>query len=391
MILPTEQRPVAPPRIAPGEFQLPDLPQSQWFGARVIRRAITLILGILLTLAAGTALVLAFFRADVTVEGVGVLEPVRVWPVRSREVGLVADLLVRSGDTVRAGQPLVKLDSLLVAGEIEKLRLQERSLRAALAQARAAYPAERRQGESARSQAESNRLRARAALRDELSRFEIAGSPDSVMRSYTPGTHISIDRALADVMGADAELRAADARTELAGVKRFDLAQREAQIEEASAQRRLAEARLGRLVVRAPAAGVVKTDRLERLVGAPVAAGDLLMEITEPRDWAVDLRVSEQKVYEVHVGDPVKVEIGAFRANQRERIAGRVASIAAEPVPAEGEAGGVAYRVRVRLAPDDVERIGRGRLRAGYLVEGKIVTGNGRLGELLWRYVRGSR
>ncbi|HEX7239677.1 MAG TPA: HlyD family efflux transporter periplasmic adaptor subunit [Longimicrobiaceae bacterium] len=373
------------------DVRLPDLPQSSWIGVRLIRRAITLMFLLLGLLAAVAALVLVLFEVELTVKGRGVLEPVRVWPVRSQEAGLVAEVLAESGDTVRPGQPLVRLDSLLVVSEIERLRQQQRALRVAYEQARATYPVEERRGGSARSLAEARRLRARADLRDQLSQHQVAGSPDSVLRSYTPGTHVAIDRAVSDVLGAEADVRAADAQTDLAALKRLDLPQREAEMGELAAQLRLSEAKLRRLVVRAPAEGVVKTDRLERLVGAPVAAGELLMELTEPRDWRVDLHVSEQEVHEVRVGDRVSVEIEAFKADGRERIGGRVVTVASEPAAADAASPRVTYRVGVRLDEADVERIGRDRLRAGYLVEGKVVTDTGRIWELVWRYLRRSR
>ena len=394
---PAPARAEPPARISPpahpasGGVELPVLPPSGWIGVRLIRRAITLMLLLLGVLATGAVLAMVLLEADLTVTGRGVLEPVRVWPVRSQEAGLVVRVLVESGDTVRAGQTLVRLDSLALAGEIEKLRLRERSLRVAYRQARAALPAEAERGGSALSLAESHRLRARAELRDQLSQFEIQGSPDSVLSRYTAGTHVAIDRALAEVQGAEADIRSARAARELAELKRLDLPQREAEIEEVSAQIRLGDARLRRLAVRAPADGVVKTDRLERLLGAPVAAGDLLLELAEPRDWRVDLRVSEQDVHEVHVGDRVNVEIEAFKTRGRERLGGRVASIAAEPAQPEVPGARAAYRVSVRLDEADVERAGRDRLRAGYLVEGKIVTDTGRIAELVWRYLRGPR
>lgn len=401
MILRSNQTPVpmepatrvtpAPPS-PPGDFRLPDLPQSSWVGVRLIRRAIMLMFLLLGVLLLGGALVLVLFTADLTVEGRGVLEPVRVWPVRSQEEGLVAQILVESGDTVRAGQPLVRLDSLGVAGEIERLRLQERALRAAYTQARANYPVTRRQGGNARSLAEAHHLKARADLRDQLSQFDIPGDPDSVLASYTPGTHVSIDRALSEVMGAEADVRDAAAQEELAVLKRLEFPEREAAIAQVAAQVRLNEARMRRLLVRAPADGVVKTDQLERLVGASIAAGDLLMELTEPRDWRVDLHVSERDVHEVRVGNRVKVEIEAFRAGGREQIGGRVTSIAAEPLKSDAAAeSGVAYRVSVRLEAADVERVGRDRLRTGYLVDGKIVTDSGRIALLVWRYLRRPR
>ncbi|MBV9773702.1 MAG: HlyD family efflux transporter periplasmic adaptor subunit [Gemmatimonadetes bacterium] len=383
-VLPADAPPGADPR-------LPELPQSDWIGARLIRRAVTLMFVLVGVLGLAGALALVLVRADLTVSGRGVLEPVRLWPVRSQEPGLVARVLVESGDTVRAGQPLVRLDSLQLAGEIEKLRLQERALEVAYLQARATLPVERRRQESALSLAESRRLKAQADLREQLSQFEIAGSPDSVLKRYVPGTHVAIDRVLSDVEGADADIRSARAQEELTELKRLDFPQRAAEVEQVAAQLRLAEARMRRLVVRAPADGIVKTDRLERLVGAPVAAGDLLMELAEPREWRVDLSVSEQDVHEVHPGDRVNVEIEAFRARGRERLGGRVTSVAAEPAAAQGASPQVAYRVSVRLDEADVERVGRDRLRAGYLVEGKIVTDTGLVAQLLWRYLRRPR
>ncbi|MBV9774371.1 MAG: efflux RND transporter periplasmic adaptor subunit [Gemmatimonadetes bacterium] len=374
--------------------RLPDPPVGSELTGRLLRRAVNVLFALLLVLMAGAAAVAFLVEVDDTVDGSGVLLPRRVWPVRAIEPGIVRRVLVGTGDRVRAGELLVQLDSLKLATELAQLRAQYDSRRIQLDRAEAALPYELRQKSAAREESEAKRLAVRADLREALLNYSVPGDPDSVLARYRPGSHVVIDRTLSQLRVADAGVRDAEAQEALGGLEALDLRRQRAELRQLAVQIRSTEEELARLSIRAPAAGIVATERLERLPGAFTHEGDSLMEILEPGSWRADVLVSERDVHEVHVGDPARVEIRAFRAATRELVEGRVRSVAAEPADAgtQGAAGppapGDRYRVTIDLDPAAVERIGVARMRMGYTVEGKIVTGRRRIAEMVWRYLR---
>ncbi len=140
--------------------------------------------------------------------------------------GLVAAIHVRAGERVEAGAKLFSLD--------------DRRLRAALAEAEAtlaATLAERREAEAtlASARAERDRAAADAARYQSLARSDIAASRQR------------IETAVADSRKAEAQIRLAEAR----------IASSEAAIARAGAQRDRAAVDLDKTVIRAPFAGTV--------------------------------------------------------------------------------------------------------------------------------------
>jgi RND family efflux transporter MFP subunit len=176
----------------------------------------------------------------------------------------VAEVLVRQGDRVAAGTPLVRLDA----------RAQEAAVvdgEAAVAAAEAEVVAR----QAARAQAESS-LRAlrsrRAALVSELGLQRQDADRDRRLADAGAIPRRTLDIRLRDLTTAQAELRALDQEIQ---AQEFRVSQSEAEVE--STQRRLSqnqvrvvqqEVQLGFFVVAAPFAGVVGD--------IPVKAGDFV-------------------------------------------------------------------------------------------------------------------
>src|SRR6185436_16776971 len=93
-------------------LRLPELPHEGQPGASFVRRAVGFTLLTIAGLAVLGVLVGSLVKMDVTVKAAGILEPRRIYPVRSMAGGAVRDVLVQTGDTVRAGQVLVRLDTV---------------------------------------------------------------------------------------------------------------------------------------------------------------------------------------------------------------------------------------------------------------------------------------
>lgn len=378
----------------PPELALPSLPDTDDSSTQLVGRTVqwTLwTLGVLLVVAATVGTTVSI---DLTVEASGVLEPQEVWPVRAQEAGTVSSLHVQPGDTVSTGQPLVRLDSLSLTHRREQLRAERSAQRLALRRAEAESALDGEQQQYAVARAEASLLRARADLRDRLAAHGLSHDVDSLLDAYTPGQHIGLDRAVSTVRDARASLQTARSNVDRDAVRALDVQEQAAQIQRINADLAQVNARLDRLTLTAPIRGVVLTDRIERLAGRYVSPGDLIVEVAALDDWRVELFAREQAVADVAPGDPVKVEIRAFRDASRELIRGTVTSVAAEPMSdgsatrlASTAAGSGRYRITVALDPSDVDRVGRTHLRHGYTVDGKIITRSGRILSLFWDYL----
>ena len=385
--MPVETKPLhrngnhAPP------IRLPDWPETKNVGAGVVRRAVSLTFLVLATVFAGALVVAFLVEIDVTVDAGGVLEPVTIWPVRSQEPGLLAQVHVVTGDTVETGQALASLDSLQLYHQALQLEADRRAQRLAYTQAQAASGVEQREHDNVRAQAQAAVVRARATLREQLTTYGFGSNIDSVLSTYRVGTHIAIDQALADVQTAEAALRSTQTQRELLTLGDFDLRRQQVELERLDAQIQSLRHRLGRLTLRAPASGVVLTGQLERLVGSYVREGELLLEVAALDVWRVNLFVRERDVHEIHTGDQAKVEVQAFLGKEEDLIYGRVVTIAAESSSFDETPTGL-YRVTVVLDEAEVERVGRDKLRRGYSAQGKIITRSGRIIKLLVDYVK---
>lgn len=378
-------------------LKLPGIPDVENAGTNIVRRIVTLTFGIMALLFVVAALAGTLIEIDITIDAQGTLEPVTVQPVRAQETSVVLDVPVTTGDTVTTGEVLARLDSLDLTSQIARLRADRDAQWYALQRARALQPIERDEQQFQTEQARAQLIAARAELREQLANYGYPTDIDEVLETYDTGEHIAIDRALSEVIRSQSALNASRKAVDRLGLARFDLRQQEAQIQKLDAQIATLEARLDRLVLRAPTDGVILTEQVERLPGRLVRQGDILFEVAEIDEWRVQLLVGQQDIHEIKLGDEAKLEIVAFKSEKKNLLFGRVESVASEPMgrattdPSAGAgplAGRGMYRVTVVLDESEIESVGRARLREGYTVEGKIITRSGRIVTLVWRYLR---
>lgn len=367
-------------------LELPHLSDDDDRGARRIARVVRIVLvgGLLIAPVAFAAGFMVHMRR--VVYAAGMLEPMHVWQVRGREAGIVDRVLVRTGEHVKAGQEIVRLDSLLLIDALSDLHAQQEVTTLSRRHAAALAPIKLRQEEEHVQQAEAHLTTARAKLQESMVDLGIGANVDSLIGTYTPGSHVLLDRSVADVRAAQAELVIGTASVDDARLGHFD---REIDVLKASRlsdQIRTLTERLRRLHLRAPVSGVVLTERLERLHGASVAAGEVLMEIAEPGTWRAMVSVPEVAIAQVRIGDPVKVDVEAFRAEDRALLRGRIARIARD-APQQDQRPRI-YNAEVDLDSAGLAAFGIDRLRRGYTVETRIITRSGSVSELLREYFR---
>lgn len=209
----------------------------------------------------------------VAVAGLGEVEPNSETVAIGTDLsGLVAAIHVAPGERVEAGAPLFSLD--------------DRRLRAALAEAEAALAAtraERREAEAtlASARAERERAAADAARYQSLARTDIAASRQR------------IETAVADSRKSEAQIRLAEAR----------IASAEAAIARAEAQRDRAAVDLDKTVIRAPFTGTVLRLNIRRgefAQGATLAEPLVLFGAIDPLH--VRVQVDETDAHRIASG-----------------------------------------------------------------------------------------
>jgi len=299
----------------------------------------------------------------------------------------VREVLVRMGDTVRAQQPIARLDSLQLASQLDQLRSRRRVLEFDLRLARTSVPLEVRSVAERRAEADAQLVRANATLRQRLVEHGFEPDIDKVRQSYQLGSNVAVDAGLADVMAAEAARRAAHIEAERLGLKDLEQSRQMEQLSEVDFQISTLEQRISRLTLHAPAAGIVLTDGLERLSGTMLQEGTTVMEIAEDGGWRAVLLVPERNVARIRVGDEALVELRAFGRVDAPEIRGTVTIVGAEPAAGGAQAENRMFPVTVRLDPEDLRAVGVERLRRGYTAQARIVTRSERMINLMWEYL----
>lgn len=380
--MPSTMRPPVPqPKLLLPEVS-PRVVGGQW-----VSRAVSLTLIIFSVLLGGAVLAASLIRLKVTVDGTGALQPAGIWSVRAEEPGVVREVLVRMGDTVRAQQPIARLDSLQLASQLDQLRSRRRVLEFDLRLARTAVPLEARSVAEKRAEADAALVRANATLRQRLVEHGFETDIDKVRRTYQLGSNVAVDAGLADVMAAEAARRTAHIEAERLGLKNIEQSRQLEQLSEVDFQITTLEQRISRLTLHAPAAGIVLTDGLERLSGTMLQEGTTVLEIAEDGGWRAVLLVAERNVSRIRVGDEALVELRAFGRVDAPEIRGTVLTVGAEAAAGGAQAESRMFPVTVRLDPEDLRAVGVERLRRGYTAQARIVTRSERMITLMWEYL----
>ncbi|MBN8506607.1 MAG: HlyD family type I secretion periplasmic adaptor subunit [Burkholderiales bacterium] len=331
-------------------------------------------------------------------------------PIQHLEGGQVQEVLVRAGDQVREGQPLVRLGQVAAESSFKTIedQLNAEHVRLARAKAERANSAELKLPQAIERQLQTNPVLAEAvaaerallasrrkllegqitelqgqaqqvrqelsALQDQLSSSasgrkllaaELAIQQDLLSKEFVHQTRVmESQRALAerDERTASVRVEEAKARQKLSELSlrlaelRGD-AVRRASDEIAEVHRNLAELEerirplkdaLARQVLTAPIAGTV-VDLKVHGNGVVIAPRETLMEIV-PQSVALvfEGRLMPEDVGDVAVGQPVDIQVTAFRQRDARLLRGTVTYVAADAtVDASGPPGTSHYLVRV--------------------------------------------
>ncbi len=363
----------------------------------------------------------AFARVDEVTRGMGkVIPSSKVQLVQAAEPATVAQILVRSGQTVKRGQLLVRLDdsqssSALGQLETENERLEARAARlanegtggstgglsadeaalSAMRQATArsrqsalAAAIEQRRRDLSEGQATVNALESSARLAQE----QVNMLAPLAAKGIIPQTELlTAQRELVDVQGrlsaarqgvGRASAAISEAQSQLSEA-RFDFRQ-QALNERSEVTTKIAvneqtirgaSARLQRGELRAPTAGIVN-DVQVTTVGGFVQAGEKIMQIVPIGDrLLVETRVSPSDIAFIKVGDRANVKVTAYDFSIYGGLPGRVRQISADSLYDEVERE--AYYL-VQVETDQAYIVSRGQrlpIVPGMICDVEIITG----------------
>lgn len=316
----------------------------------------------------------AFARIDEVTRGEGRVVPVsRMQKIQSLEGGILGDLLVREGDMVARGQPLVRLDPTHFQTSFEESANQAIVLRAAIARLQAevldkgaiAFPAEVPAGSSvARSERElftSRRAKLEEGRRTLRQQVRIAQGQLAIVEPLTARKVVSEMEALklrqdiASYSGKLVELEntyAQEAYTELAN-KQAELSALSPIVQQRGDQLRRTE-------IRSPVRGRVNTVLINTR-GGVVQPGEPIMEVTPMEDrLLIEARIRPRDVAFIVPGMPAKVKITAYDYTIYGDLSGKVERIGADTIEEDTAHGKESYyQVLIRTDGAQLRRDGR--------------------------------
>lgn len=355
--------------------------------------------------------------------------------VQHLDGGIVKEFRVRTGDLIRAGDVLVRLDDTLLKAN---LQIYRNRLREALA-SKARLEAERddaagitfddesgtlfglgdnaaaREGETKLFEARrATRLGEIEQQRETIRRYanqiagveglieakrrqldlvedELDGLGELLAQGHASKVRvIAKEREQADLNGQLAEHRAEIARvdnsiieTEIA-IKQIEREFREAVLSEMREVTRQTDdliqqivattKQLERVEIRAPVNGLVH-EMAVNTIGEVVPPGGKLMELV-PTDEAVEFEanVEPQHIDQVRLGQQAVVRFTAFNQRTTPELFGAVAMVPPSSI-VEEQSGLSFYRVAVAIAPEEMSRLGTLHLISGMPVEIHLQTG----------------
>ncbi len=355
--------------------------------------------------------------------------------VQHLDGGIIAEILVREGDRVAAGQPVMRLDDLetrstiaLLDGQVWALAAQEARLAAERdGRADVTFPAELTAltGERAVAEILAGQQRIFASRRTSLdSRAEVirqriaqqqaqiaaldaqraAGRGQlALIAEEVVGVEIMVRQGLerkprllalqrqqvelegqqGDLANRMAQAREAIAQAELEILSLRDDRQSEIATELRDVQVRLAEARekraaaavrQGRRDVVAPVAGVVMKLRHFAPGAVVTPGGDILDLVPQDEPLVIDAHVSPTDIDVVRAGLPAKVVLSAFKSRTTPQLAGRVTRVSADALTDE-RTGTAYYRAQVEVDAGELAALDGVHLQPGMPAETLILTG----------------
>lgn len=297
-----------------------------------------------------------------------VIAAARTQVLQAPENGILAELLVKEGDSVRKGQLLARFDKSRVEAAYDDSRNKVAALRATLARLRAevyggplSFPADLAEWPAFTENQRQLFARRRQALSEGIQALENSRRTvleelvlsDQLMRSGDIGQVevLRLRRAKSDLDGQIVNLRNKyfqDAQAEMAKAEE-ELATQEELLRERSTI-------LGYTELRAPSNGKIRKINFNT-PGASVRQSDAIIEmLPTSSELIVEAKYSPADVAELRLGLPATVKLDAYDASVYGALEGHIIYISPDALtePANGGQEQIYYRVHVRIDGSDV-------------------------------------
>jgi HlyD family secretion protein len=137
-----------------------------------------------------------------------------------------------------------------------------------------------------------------------------------------------------------------------------------------------AEDQLRRIDIRAPQAGMVLQSTVHT-VGGVITAGDAIMMIVpQADDLSVEAKVNPQDIDKLQIGQKTLLRLSAFNQRTTPELNGKVTRVSAD-VTTDQRTGQSYYTIRVSMPPEEIARLGSdNKLIPGMPVEAFVQTGD---------------
>jgi HlyD family secretion protein len=259
--------------------------------------------------------------------------------------GRIDSIRVREGDPARAGEALASLDRVEATARRQQSAALLAAARAQLDELlRGARPEEV-------AQARAGSDAARQRLVDAQQDFD--RTQELIRNNVVSQQTLDKAKTALDVAKAQADQADEQHRLVVTGPRRERIEAARAQVAQAEAALRAADASLANMVIRAPFDGVVTVRHREP--GEIVGAGSAVVSLMDRGDRWVRIYVSESRIGAVRTGQPATITSDTFKGRS---YAGEVVYISSEAeftpknVQTSEERVKLVYAVKVRLTGD---------------------------------------
>jgi multidrug resistance efflux pump len=386
---------------------------------------------VLLVLALGTALTWGeLTEANLVVRGGGQVRPLtppqkvflsgRTDVLSASTGGLVVSVHYEEGQTVRAGDVLIRLDTARVDNEIEQKKKVVATSEGELVRLTLVRELTAAQDQAARAKCRAELIQAERELKDaedrrsaELQRAEVDRKTATEEVRRAERAHASGVGSTSDVSAARARLaeavekyqkaelpadrgRVGVCRSALALVERDgEVRLAELALKQDAKRGEIATTRLALLALElerrsaalvAPVGGIVTTAPVK--IGDVLAAGKPVVEIADGDGFRFEAALPTGEVGELRAGMRARIKLDAYDYQRYGVLTGTVESISPDAVVPEGQQSPV-YHVRVKLESHELRR-GEwvGKVKLGMAGQVEIVTGQEPLLRILVKKIR---
>lgn len=232
-----------------------------------------------------------------TVSASGKVYPEKEIKISSDVSGEIVELYVKEGDSVKAGQLLLKINPDSYVSAVDRGRAAVNSSKSQLAMAN--------------SQVESNKAQTEQ-IKAQLENARSVHKRNEQLKKEGVISDVEYDQSLSNLRGLEANLRASESSIKSAlqnaeGAA-YSIKSSEASLKELTTS-------LNRTTIKAPASGIVSSlsvEKGERVLGTIQMTGTEIMRISNLNAMEVQVDVTENDIPKVKLGDQVDIEVDAY-------------------------------------------------------------------------------